>query len=62
MLLTCFFNSINKKKKTCDSYMLKERMSFFHVSCKKFLVNQFIRNFCRFPINAQRFSKERPEL
>jgi hypothetical protein len=34
-----FFNSINKK--TYDSHMLKEHMSFLHVGCRKFPTIRF---------------------
>jgi hypothetical protein len=46
VLLTNFFNSINKKK--CDSHMFKGHMSFLYVGCRKFPTNQFVRNFCPF--------------
>jgi hypothetical protein len=32
-------------KKTCVSHMFKGHVSFLYVSCKKFLTNQFVRNF-----------------
>jgi len=44
MLLTCFFNSINKK--TCASHMFKCHVSFLYVGCRKFLTNKFVENFC----------------
>jgi hypothetical protein len=61
---TCYLNSmyfvhfflIALIKKTCDSHMFKGYVSFLNMSCKKFLTNQFVRNFCPYYIILVFFS------
>jgi hypothetical protein len=45
VLLTLFFNSINKKK--CDFYMFKDHVSsLLYECCINFFTNKFVPNFC----------------